>query len=182
MRIDSIKQQYAKNNQSFKGVNIFRDDYIGMMSIGVWITKAEENNAVKFINGRTGSYDLGTSKNAEKATEMLKKLGEKILEPKQIKKIRNLLKNIIQNDIIEELEKPRPFLNDKTFSVKDDILGEISLANISTAIKKGKPEYHSKGSTSPESCEVLSLKLDPNEEITIKTTRSNLSKIGIKQP
>lgn len=161
MQVNRINQQNTQKAKTFKGVNIFRNEWTGRISIGVWVTKAAENNVVEFVNGRTSSHNLGMSKNAKKATEMLNKLGEKILDPKQIKKIRKLLKKVVERDIKEELERPRLFFNNQTYKVKDDVIGKTSLTELSKVIKKGKPEYHPQGSNSPNSYEVFSLELNP---------------------
>lgn len=185
MQVNKVNYQNTKNNQSFKGVNIFRNEYGGMMSLGVWITKAEEDAAVEFINGRNSSYDLGTSLAAEKLTNMLKELGKNITESTNMKKVRKLLNQVVNTDIIQELEKERKidfYEPPKIYTIKNEIIGQKSLEDIKTVIKKGKPEYHPRGSKSKNSFKVLSLEMDPNEKVNVKISRADLAKLGIKQP
>lgn len=151
-----------------------------MMSLGIWVNRGEDYS-VKFIYGKTNSCSLGISEAAKKLTSMLVKLGEKITDSENMKTVRQLLKQVVNVDIIPELEKERELFGTETYKIKD-IIGDTSLADIKTVIKKGKPTYFPKKDSADNTCEVLSLDLDPTEKIMALIERKDLVKLGISQP
>lgn len=178
MQVNKINNQKTKHNQSFKSVRIQKDQWNNLMLLSVSVRKSEEDNIVKFVNGSSDPYLLGTSLAAEKATKMLKKFGEHITDPNNVKKMKKLLKQIVDVDIMPELEKKLniPGTRSSTYTLKE-VIGETSLADLKTVTKKGKPVYYSDNSFG-----MFALKMDPNEEVNVKISRSNLAQLGIKQP
>lgn len=181
MRINSISNQNTQNKQSFKGVNIFASEWSDLHTLGVWVTKHEEDDAVEFIQGRSGSLELGKSQAAKTLTEMVRNLGQKVTESENMKKVRALLTQVVETDIIPVLEKPRDY-DGQAYTYKDRIGGERVLSDIKTAAQKGILKYHAKDSTGKGSYEVLSIELDPKEKINVSITREELAQLGKPQP
>lgn len=181
MFIQPINMNYCEGKQqspAFKSIALYRDCY-GVELIQIWNGALREDGHV-LIYGE--SYYPLLSDAAKKATEMLRDLGEKITQNENMQKLRKLLTQAVGEDIIKGLEKERPLSGGKTFSLKRFLGGDIAIANYKTVAQKGVPKYHAKGSVSSDSCEVLSIELDPHEKLNVSLTRKEIAKLGKTQP
>lgn len=180
MQVSKINNQNPRSTQSFKGVNIFRSDYTNLMSVAVWATKQAEDDAVHFIDGKFGGmHSLGTSESAKNLTNMLRNLGEKMVDPENLTKAKALFSKVVTSDIVPALEKVH---NDfeAPYSLKS-IIAETSLADMKTVIDKGHPKYSPEGRYSKNSYRVLSLEFAPAEKVEVQITREQLAKLGLTQ-
>lgn len=182
MRINSISNQNTQNKQSFKGVNIFRNDWTNMLSIGIW-AKKEEDGLVQYCGGRNNyPLDLGNSDAAKTLTEMLRNIGSKITETENMKKVRELLNQVVGVDILPEAEKVRDYHGVEKYTFKNKMGGDVALADLKTIAQKGMPEYHPQGSKSKGSYEILAIALDEKEQVNVTLTREELAQLGKPQP
>lgn len=180
MRVNSISHQNTQSSQSFKGVNLYRDCF-GIEFIQIWNTVKKDDGKV-LLNG-AGYYPLAkNSKAAKDVTNMLRTLGEKITQPENMKKVRELLTQVVGVDILPEAEKLRHLEQNRTFRLKNLMGGDVTIENYKTVAQKGTPEYHAKGSKSESSYEILSIALDPKEKINVTLTREELAKLKKPQP
>lgn len=134
--------QNQQKNTSFKSVRIFKEIYpVRTSKMGISVVDDGKKGLVQFIDINAGIEPvLGHSKDAVTLEDMLKKLGEKILNDENISQVRELMKNVrerFQPEIEGWFELPEK-------GVKK-MLTQSSLDSLDNAIKKGKPEYSKRG-------------------------------------
>lgn len=124
-----------------------------------------------------GSIFLGASSTARALTDNLKEIGDKIITPENIEKVRTSLKKIFDVNLIKNLDKIQDYAGER-INLRD-IIGKVSLADMELVIEKGNPKF--KTYDSPKFKE-LSIQFDPKEVVDAEVTRQDLSKLGKPQP
>jgi len=160
MKICKINNQNTKNNQSFKGVNIYRNSE-KIISLGIISSNSLADDAVHFFNNGA-TYLLANTQNAKKLTDMVKDLGENITANKNMEKVRELLSKLFKSDIMPEIEAKQSFeLHGKNYNFTyKEIIGETGLADIELVVRNGKPDYIPKGLSTRYRNPDLAIRLD----------------------
>lgn len=182
MRINSTslnEKSYGtgrKNTPSFERVVFHRSKYDNMVYVSIDTLK-NKDASVEFFEVPLGSVFLGASSLARALTENLKEIGDKIISPENIEKVRTSLKKIFDVNLVKNLGKIPEYTGEKI--TLGEIIGKVSLADMKLVIEKGNPEF--KTYDSPKFKE-LSIQFDPKEVVDTEVTRQDLSILGKPQP
>lgn len=156
MKVNTINYQGTKNNQAFRGVKICRNELNDMKSLEVWVTKTGEDDLVELVNGNDGALSIGHFPAAKELVDIVRNVGQRITDPKNMDKVRELFGKIVGVDIIPEVKKQRNFSN-IAYNFEGLMGGKTLLPDLKVVAGGGKPEFHSK-----DNYDVLSLGLVSN--------------------
>lgn len=155
MKVNTIYCQGAKNNQSFQGVKICRNELNDMKSLEVWVTKPTEDDLVEIVNGNDGALSIGHFPAAKELVDMVRNVGQRITDSNNMKKVRELFGQIVGNDIVSTVTENRQSYVGYTF--ESLMGGKTLLPDLKFVAGEGKPQFHSK-----DTYDVLSLGLASN--------------------
>lgn len=150
MKINTVCCQEVKNNQSFTGVKICRNESNNLKSLEVWVTSPKEDDLVELVDSCEGPILVGHFPEAKELVEMVRKIGQKITDSTNMEKVRELFGRIVGVDIVSAVKQKRQSYVPYDF---ESLMGGKTLLNdLKIVAGGGRPQFHSK-----ETFDVLSL-------------------------